>query len=136
MKKVDIDKLVSKAMIVTAAILGIMFGAWLIQEGYFSYTTVLAMRWVTIVISVVALLIAIAFVVLGIKKNSKFFEPASWSAGVAIFTTLLKINYEVGHGLNFTLFGRNFMFFNTAMYVLLAGLIINVVYVVYKIIRY
>jgi len=136
MKKVDIDKLVSKAMIVTAAILGIMFGAWLIQEGYFNYNTVLAMRWVTIAVSVIALLIAIAFVVLGIKKNQKFFEPASWSAGIAIFTTLLKINYEVGHGLNFTAFGRNFMFFNVAMYVLLAGLIINAVYVVYKIIRY
>lgn len=136
MKKVDIDKLVSKAMIVTAAILGIMFGAWLIQEGYFNYNTVLAMRWITIVVSVIALLIAIAFVVLGIKKNQKFFEPASWSAGIAIFTTLLKINYEVGHGLNFTAFGRSFMFFNVAMYVLLAGLVINAVYVVYKIIRY
>ena len=136
MKKVDIDRLVSKAMIVTTVILGIMFGAWLIQEGYFSYTTTLAMPWVTIVISVISLLLAIAFVVLGIKKNQKFFEPASWSAGVAIFTTLLKINYEVGHGLNFAAFGRNFMFFNVAMYVLLAGLVINWIYTIYKIIRY
>jgi len=136
MKKVDIDRLVSKAMIVTAAILGIMFGAWLIQEGYFSYTTALAMPVVTIVISVVALALAIMFVVFGIKKDQKFFEPASWSAGVAIFTTLLKVNYEVGQGLNFTAFGRSFAFFPMAMYVLLAGLILNAVYVVYKIIRY
>lgn len=136
MKNVDIERLVSKAMIVTAAILGIMFGAWLIQEGYFNYNTVLAMRWITIVISVIALLIAIAFVVRGVLENQKYFEPASWSAGIAIFTTLLKINYEVGHGLNFTAFGRNFMFFNTAMYVLLAALVLNVIYVIYKIIRY
>lgn len=136
MKKVDIDKLVSKAMIVATAILGIMLGAWLIQEGYFNYNTTLAMHWITIVISVIALVIAIAFVVLGIKKDQKFFEPASWSAGIAIFTTLLKINYEVGHGLNFTAFGKSFMFFNVSMYVLVVALILYVAYVVYRIIRY
>ena len=136
MKKVDIDKLVSKAMIITTAILVIMFGAWLIQDGYFSYSTALAMPTVTIVISVIALLAAIAFVILGIKKSAKFFEVATWSAGVAVFTTLLKINYEVGYGLNFTAFGKNFAFFNFSIYVLLAGLIINWVYTIYKIIRY
>ena len=136
MKKVDIDKLVSKAMIVTTVILGIMFGAWLIQEGYFNYHTNKMMHAMTIIISVVALIIAVVFVVLGIKREQKFFQPASWSAGIALFTMLLKVNYEVGQGLNFTIFGRQFMFFNVSMYALLAALILYAVYVVYRIIRY
>ena len=68
MKKVDIDRLVSKAMIVTTVILGIMFGAWLIQDGYFSYDTALAMPVITIIVSVIALLSGIVLLVIASRQ--------------------------------------------------------------------
>ena len=55
-----------------------------------------------ILISILFLVIAIVFVVLGFRKNQKYFEISAFAAGLATFSMLLKINYEV-KALEFTL---------------------------------
>lgn len=110
MKKVEVERLVSKAIIITVVVCCIMFGMWLIQQGYFSYNTVLTMPGVMIALSIAFAIGAVTFISLGIVKNSKFYEYATWSAVLAILSMLLKINYEI-KALEFMVSGINIKFF-------------------------
>lgn len=98
MKKIQQEELVSKSIIFTAIILVIMFYTKLVQNGAFRIPpTTLSLMTDKIVVgfSIVFLAIAIVFVVLGFRKNQKYFEISAWSAGFATFSMLLEINYFV-----------------------------------------
>lgn len=114
MKKVEVERLVSKAIIITVVVCSVMFGIWLIQQGYFNYNTVLTMPYVTTAVSVALAIGAVAFIFLGITKNSKFYEFATWSAVLAILSMLLKINYEI-KALEFIVRGINVKFFSLSL---------------------
>lgn len=98
MKKIQQEELVSKSIIFTAIILVVMFYATLVQNGAFKIPpTALSLMTSKIVvgISILFLLIAVIFVVLGFRKNQKYFEISAWSAAIATFSMLLEINYFV-----------------------------------------
>lgn len=98
MKKRDIEELVSKSVIFTIVIFAIMFCTMLVQNGYFKIpptTMSLLTPYIVLGISVLCLVGAIVFVVLGFRKEQKYFELSAWFAGIATFAMLLKINYEV-----------------------------------------
>lgn len=134
MKKVEVDRLVSKALIITGVVLCIMFGMWLIQQGYFSYTTVLAMPTVMIVLSGISVVGAIALIVLGTIKNTKFFEGASFLAALAILFMLVKINYEI-KALQFAIGGVMIKFFPLALLVLFLVALVYWTVTIIKIVR-
>ena len=110
MKKVEVEKLVSKAIIMTVIICCVMFGMWLIQQGYFNYNTVLTMPIIMIGLSVIFAIGAITCIVFGVTKSAKFYEYATWLAVLAIFSMLFKINYEI-KALEFAVSGVNIKFF-------------------------
>lgn len=98
MKKRDKEELISKSVVFTAVIFLIMFCTMLVQNGYFKIPpTTMSLMTPTIVLvtSIVSLIVAVVFVVLGFRKNNKYFEISAWAAGLATFAMLLKINYEV-----------------------------------------
>lgn len=98
MKKIQQEELISKSIIFTAIILVIMFYAKLVQNGAFKIPpTTLSSLTDKIVVgfSIVSLIIAVFFVVLGFRKNQKYFEISAWTAGFATFSMLLEINYFV-----------------------------------------
>lgn len=98
MKKREREELISKSVIFTLIIFGIMFCTMLVQNGYFKIPpTTLSLMTPNIVLgaSIVFLIIAVIFVCFGFKKNQKYFEISAWAAGLATFSMLLKINYEV-----------------------------------------
>ena len=134
MKKVEVERLVSKAIIITVVVCFVMFGMWLIQQGYFSYNTVLTMPGIMIVLSVGFALGAVAFISLGIVKNSKFYEYATWCAVLAILSMLLKINYEI-KALEFTVSGIYVKFFPLSLFVLAFVAFMYWVVTIVKIVR-
>ena len=134
MKKVEVDRLVSKALIITGVVLCIMFGMWLIQQGYFSYTTVLAMPTVMIVLSGISVVGAVALIVLGTIKNTKFYECASFLAALAILFMLVKINYEI-KALQFAIGGVMIKFFPLALLVLFLVALVYWTVTIIKIVR-
>ena len=95
MKKVEVEKLVSKSIIITVILLCLIFGTTYIQNGYFNALTFATTSKLTVGVSILFAIVAVAMVVLGIVKNSKYYVFASISAVVAIFVMLLKINYEI-----------------------------------------
>ena len=135
MKKVEVERLVSKAIIITVIICCVMFGMWLIQQGYFSYETALAMRPITIAVSVVFAISAVVFIALGVRNNSsKFYIIASGSAALAILSMLLKINYEI-KALEFVISGINIKFFPLVLMALLMAIVIYWAVTIVKIVR-
>lgn len=139
MKKVAVEKLVSKMMIVTTAILGVLLGMWLIQEGYcnnYNPKIILAMPAIVSGISILFLVAAIVFVVLTILKKIKSFELATWFAALATFTMLLNINYSV-KALELAIPNvGTIKFFAVSLYGLLAAIVVIWIYTIYRIIRY
>lgn len=134
MKKVEVERLVSKALIITGVVLCIMFGMWLIQQGYFSYTTVLAMPTVMIVLSAASAIGAVALIVLGTVKNTKFYKGASFLAALAILFMLVKINYEI-KALQFAIGGTMIKFFPLALLVLFLVALVYWAVTIVKIVR-
>lgn len=103
MKKVDVEKKISKSLIITGIVLLVMFCMVLIEKAYNNpYASVvrigdqneLVINIVTLVLSIVLLIVAGVSVFLGFKKNQKFFEASAWCAGLATLTMLIKINHE------------------------------------------
>ena len=134
MKKVEVDKLIGKALIITGIVLCIMFGMWLIQQGYFSYTTVLAMPTVIIVLSAISAIGAVALIVLGTIRNTKFYKGASFFAALAILFMLVKINYEI-KALQFTIAGTMIKFFPLVLLVLFVVALVYWTVTIVKIVR-
>jgi hypothetical protein len=96
MKKIQQEELVSKTIIFTMIFIAMMIFTALIQKGYTTPSQfVLTMRPITVIISVIFLVAAIIFVGLGFNKNQKYFELSAWTAAMATYTMLLKINYEI-----------------------------------------
>ena len=98
MKKRDKEELVSKSVIFTLIFLVIMFCTMLVQNGYFKIpptTMSLMTPYIVLGLSILFLVSAVVFVILGFRKNQKYFEISAWAAGLATFAMLLKINYEV-----------------------------------------
>lgn len=134
MKKVEVEKLVSKAIIITALILCTMFGTWLIQQGYFNYTTALTMPNLMIGLSMTFALGAVAFIVFGILKSNKFYKYASYSGILAILFMLLKINYEI-KALEFVVAGTMIKFFPLVLCILLLTALVYWIFTIVKIVR-
>ena len=114
MKKVEVEKLVSKSIIITVILLCLIFGTTYIQNGYFNALTFATTSKLTVGVSILFAIVAVAMVVLGIVKNSKYYVFASISAVVAIFVMLLKINYEI-KGLQFTVGTMTIKFYIISM---------------------
>jgi len=95
MKKADVEKKITKSIIITAIVLAVMFCMVLIEKGYkdihFSYPY---MNNIMLVSSIGLLLAAAVCVFLGFKKNQRFFEASAWCAGLATLSMLIKINHE------------------------------------------
>ncbi len=134
MKKVEVDRLIGKALVITGVVLCIMFGMWLIQQGYFSYTTVLAMPTVMIVLSSLSAIGAVVLIVLGTAKNTKFYKGASCLAALAILFMLVKINYEI-KALQFAIGGVMVKFFPLVLLVLFLVALVYWAITIVKIIR-
>jgi len=143
MKKRDKEELVSKSVIFTLIILGIMFCTMLVQNGYFKIpptTMSLLTPYIVLAISILSLVIAIVLVVLGFRKDQKYFEISAWAAGLATFSMLLKINYEV-KALEFKLPSNFFVlpnatikFYAVAMAAMLLAIVVMWVRTIIKII--
>jgi len=95
MKKVEVEKLVSKSIIITAILLCLILGTTFIQTGYFNALTFATTSKATVAVSIIFAAVAVLMVGLGIFKNSKYYVYATGAAVVAIFVMLLKINYEI-----------------------------------------
>lgn len=135
MKRVETDKLISKMMIVTTALLVVMLGLWLVNTGYqtlnFAYYT---MPGVMIFFNVLFIVATVLFVILGLKKGSKYFEASVWFGALAVLTMLLKINYEI-KSLQIAVKGYTVMFYPTLLLMAVAILTISWIYTVYCILR-
>ena len=114
MKKVEVEKLVSKSIIITAILLCLILGTTFIENGYSDALRFGTASVSTIVVSVLFAVVAVAMVGLGIFKNSKYYIFASLSAAIAIFVMLLKINYEI-KGLEFLVGTINVKFYDVSM---------------------
>lgn len=134
MKKVEVEKLVSKSIIITAVFLCLILGTTYIQNGYFNHLAYATTSVMTFVVSVLFAAVAIFMVVLGIFKNSKYYFYASISAVIAIFVMLLKVNYEI-KGLQFTVADRTIKFYVIAMGVLCLAILATWVRTVVKLIK-
>ena len=133
MKKVEVERLVSKAIIMTVIICCIMFGMWLIQQGYFSYNTVLTMPVVMIALSVIFAIGAVVCIGFGVVKSVKFYEYATWLAVLAILSMLLKINYEI-KALEFMVSGVNIKLFPLSLCLLVFTMFVYWVVTIVKIV--
>lgn len=137
MKKVEVERLVSKALIITGVVLCVMFGMWLIQQsyfGYFDYTLAAKMPTVMIVLSALFAIGAIALIVLGTAKNTKFYKGASLLAALAILLMLVKINYEI-KALEFAIGGTLIKFFPLVLALLLLVALVYWAVTIVKIVR-
>jgi len=134
MKKVEVEKLVSKSIIITAILLCLILGTAYIQNGYFNALKLGTTSILTVVISVLFAIIAVAMVILGISKNSKYYVYASLSAIVAIFVMLLKINYEI-KGLEFLVGTITIKFYDVSMVIFGLAILATWVRATVKLIR-
>ena len=134
MKKVEVEKLVSKSIIITAILLCLILGTACIQNGYFNALTFVTTSKATVVVSIIFAIVAVAMVMLGVFKNSKYYLYATISAVVAIFVMLLKINYEI-KGLQFTLGTMTVKFFMMTMAVFCAAILATWIRAIIKLIR-
>lgn len=132
MKRVEVDKTVGKAIVVTVIFLCIIFGAWLVQEGYSNGLQALATQYVVIAISSVCVVASIVFIVLGLMKDIKYCKWASYFAALAVFAILLHIDWLV-KPLAVSINGRVVAFHSASVYVICAGIIGYWIYTVVKI---
>jgi len=94
MKKVDVEKKISKSMIMTGIVLLVMFCMVLIEKGYVDIHFTLKMNTIMLVSSIGLLVCAAGLVALGFLKSQKFFEASAWCAGLATLSMLIKIDHE------------------------------------------
>ncbi len=96
MKRVEADKLVSKTLLITLAVILVMILIALAKKGYgYPFGTMsLTTGKIVLAVAVLLLISAGVFVYLGFKKNQKFFEFSALSAGLATLAMLIKINFE------------------------------------------
>lgn len=134
MKKVEVEKLVSKSIIITVVLLCLIFGTTYIQNGYFNALTFSTMSKLTVVVSVIFAVLAVAMVIAGVVKNSKYYLYASSSAVIAIFVMLLKINYEI-KGLQFTIGVKTIKFYIISMFVFAVAIIATWIRTAVKLIK-
>ena len=134
MKKVEVEKLVSKSIIITAILLCLILGTTFIQNGYFNALTYLTTKTMTVVVSVIFAVIAVGMVILGILKNSKYYTYATLAAVVAIFVMVLKINYEI-KSLEFAVGTRTVQFYMISMVLFCAGILATWIRATVKLIR-
>ena len=66
MKKVEVEKLVSKSIIITAILLCLILGTTYIQNGYFNALTFASTAKLTVIVSILFAVIAVAMVILGV----------------------------------------------------------------------
>ena len=95
MKKRDIEELISKSVVFTLIIFVIMFCTMLIDRGAKTPDVCLVVRPLTTILSIVFLAIALAFLVVGFRKNEKYFSVSAWAAGLATFSMLMRISYWI-----------------------------------------
>ena len=118
MKKIQQEELVSKSIIFTAIILVIMICTRLTERVCNEMIPPPAIRTymphILIGFSIAFLILAIVFVVLGFRKNQKYFEISTWTAGLATFSMLLNIHYFV-KGLEVKLPGNFFVLPNVTI---------------------
>jgi len=134
MKKVEVEKLVSKSIIITAILLCLILGTTYIQNGYFNALEHSATKTTTVVASIVFAVIAVAMVMLGIFKSSKYYLYASISAAIAIFVMVLKINYEI-KPLEFAVGTRTVKFYLMSMAVFCAAILATWIRTTVKLIK-
>lgn len=134
MKRVEVEKLVSRSIIITAILLCLILGTTFIQNGYCNPLTFTTTSKSIVVVSVLFAAVAVCMVVLGIFKDSKYYFHASVSAVVAIFVMLLKINYEI-KGLQFTLGTMTIKFYIISMGVFCLAIIATWVRTIFKLIK-
>jgi len=134
MKKVEVEKLVSKSIIITAILVGLILGTKYIQNGYFNALTFTTTSKLTVVVSVLFAVVAVAMVGMGIFKNSKYYLYATGAAVVAIFVMLLKINYEI-KGLQFAIGTTTIKFYIITMAVLCLAILATWIRTVVKLIK-
>lgn len=136
MKKADKEKLISKMMIITTALLLIMFGMYLVNRGYEDpYKMAGIMSTVTLVMSCIFFVTAIVLVFIGFVKNQKLFEVAAWFAGLAVLTLLLKIHHEIGTGIAFNVGGFNITIYDMAYPMALVAIALVWVFAIVKIVK-
>ncbi len=134
MKKVEVEKLVSKSIIITTVLLCLILGTTFIQNGYFNALTFSTTSKATIIVSVLFAVIAVGMAFWGAFKNSKYYFYASVSAIIAIFVMLLKVNYEI-KGLQFSIGSTTIKFYIMAMFVLCLAILVTWIRTTIKLIR-
>lgn len=134
MKKVEVEKLVSKSIIITVVLLCLIFGTTYIQNGYFNALTFSTMSKLTVAVSVIFAVVAVAMVIFGVTKSSKYYFYASSSAVIAIFVMLLKINYEI-KGLQFNIGVKTIKFYIISMFVFAIAIVATWIRTAIKLIK-
>lgn len=141
MKKFEVEKIVSKSIIITAILLALVIGTKMVQNGYsdiFAFgTTKIATLVISILFAVVAIglvILGVVFGVLGKEKSAKCYSYASLSAFIAVFSMLLKINYEI-KGLEFAIGATTIKFYMIAMAVFALMVVLTWVRAIVKIVR-
>lgn len=134
MKKVEAEKLVSTSIKITAILLCVILGTTFIQNGYFNALTFATTSKLTVGVSIIFAIVAVAMVMLAIFKDSKYYFHASVSAIIAIFVMLLKVNYEI-KGLEFTVGTRTVKFYIMAMAVFCIAILVTWIRATVKLIR-
>lgn len=141
MKKFEVEKIVSKSIIITVILLALVLGMEMANNAYFNHLTFNTAKVTTLVASILFAVIAVALVVVGVvletlqkQKGSKYYVYASLSAFIAIFAMLLKINYEI-KGLEFMIGARTIKFYMMAMVVFAVMIIFTWARAIVKIVR-
>ena len=134
MKKVEVEKLVSKSIIITTVLVCLILGTTFIQNGYFNALTFSTTSKATVVVSVLFAAVAVLMAFYGAFKDSKYYFYASASAIVAIFVMLLKVNYEI-KGLQFSIGSTTIKFYIVAMFVLCLAILATWVRTTIKLIK-
>jgi len=134
MKKVEVEKLVSKSIIITAILVCLILGTTFIQNGYSNALNFGVAKTTTVVASIFFAAVAVGMVILGIFKDSKYYLYATVAAVVAIFVMMLKINYEV-NALEFTVGTRIIKFYIVSMFVFCAAILATWISAAVKIIK-
>lgn len=135
MKRVEVDNLIGKTIIITAILLGIIFGTVWVHNGYGNILKHHATTVVTIVVSVIFVALAVFMVCLGLMKNTKYYLYATGSAIIAIFFMLLKIDYEVKCLLNVMVGGHMIRVYMVAIVIFGLMIIASWIRAIVKIVR-
>lgn len=124
MKKVEVEKLVSKSIIITAILLCLILGTVAINNGYSNFLVFNTTTIVNIVASIIFAVLAVAMVFLGVFKDSKFYKYATASGAIAVFVMILYVNYRI-RPLEFMIKTRVIKFYVISMFVLCLAILIT-----------